>query len=293
MAAGFLLGDIEVTPVADIECFEAPLSFVFPDFDAERLKDHGHWLEPLFVERGQVRLAIRSWLLRDNGRTILIDTCVGNHKDRPNRPEWHQKTDSHWMDALAGAGLSPEDIDVVLCTHLHADHVGWNTRLEDGRWVPTFPKARYIAGKTEFDHWKAMVEAADDPQSVAHGSWQDSVLPVMEAGQMDLVEDGWELSRGLTLELAPGHTPGQLSLNATRSGTHGIFCIDAIHSPVQIVEPDWSSTFCSDAALARTTRKALLDRLADTQSLLIPSHFRGQGWCRVKRQGDGFIPAFG
>lgn len=290
--SGFLLGDIEVTPLTDIACFEAPLSFVFPGSDADRLKEHNDWLEPLHVDRGQLRLAIRSWLLRDNGRNILIDTCVGNHKNRPNRPEWHQKSDSHWLDSLAGAGLAPEDIDIVLCTHLHADHVGWNTRLEDGRWVPTFPDARYIAGRIEYDHWQDMVQKTKDPQTIGHGCWQDSVLPVVEAGQMDLIDDGWELSHGLTLELSSGHTPGHFSLNVNRSGCHAIVCNDVMHSPVQIVEPDWSSTFCTDPDLARETRKSLLERVADTEIMLVPAHFRGQGWCRVKRHKGGFIPVF-
>ncbi|MEM9105203.1 MAG: MBL fold metallo-hydrolase [Pseudomonadota bacterium] len=290
--SGFLLGDIEVTPITDIECFEAPLSFVFPDFDAARLKDHNHWLEPLHVDQQQVRLAIRSWLLRADGRTILIDAGVGNDKNRPNRPEWHRKTDQHWLNALSGAGLAPKDIDIVLCTHLHADHVGWNTRLADGRWVPTFPNARYIAGKVEYDHWQDTVHKAKDPQTIGHGCWQDSVLPVMEAGQMDLIEDGWELSHGLRLERSAGHTPGHLSLNVKRSGCHAIICNDVMHSPVQIVEPDWSSTFCTDPDLARETRKSLLERIADTEIMLVPAHFRGQGWCRVKRHNGAYVPVF-
>lgn len=294
MAAGssFLLGDIEVTPLTDIACFEAPLSFVFPDYYAERLKEHSQWLEPLHVDRDHVRLAIRSWLLRDHGRTILIDAGVGNHKNRPNRPEWHQKTDEHWLNDLAVEGLAPADIDVVLCTHLHADHVGWNTQLKDGRWVPTFPNARYLAGRIEYDHWQEMLRHAPDPQMIGHGCWQDSVLPVMEAGQMDLVEDGWELSHGLTLDLSAGHTPGQLSLDVKRNGCHAIVCNDVMHSPVQIVEPAWSSTFCTDPDLARVTRKSLLERIADTDIMLVPAHFRGQGWCRVKRHKGGFAPVF-
>ena len=222
MDSHFLLGDIEVTALTDIGTFSAPLSFVFPDSDAERLRDHSHWLEPLHMDQGHVRLAIRSWLLRDNERTILIDACVGNHKNRPNRPEWHQKTDGHWLNALAGTGLGPEDIDIVLCTHLHADHVGWNTKLEDGRWVPTFPNARYITSEIEYNHWQTMVREAPDPLSIVHGSFQDSVLPVMEASQMDLIQDGCELSHGLTLDLTPGHSPGHLCLNVKRGGSHGI-----------------------------------------------------------------------
>ena len=290
MVSRFMLGNIEVTAIADIDSFDVPLAFIFPGSDPGRLHHHRQWLEPQHMESGHVRLAVRSWLLRDASRTILIDTCVGNDKYRSSRPEWHQRNDRSWLKALEAAGVGPQDVDIVLCTHLHADHVGWNTRLENGRWVPTFPNARYITSEIEYHHWQEMLNGAQDPLTVGHGCLQDSVLPVVDAGQMDLVHDGRELSHGLTLDLSAGHTPGHLSLDVRRKGNRGIFCGDVLHSPIQIIEPDWSSAFCTDPGLARSTRRTLMENIADTDSLLVPAHFRGSGRCRIKSRGNGFMP---
>ena len=287
----FEIGDVTVTEIRDLPRFEIPLTTLFPGSDPERLAPDMAWLSPDFVDGGLVRLVIRSWLLQLNGRTILIDACVGDHKERPARPEWHRRSDGTWLSALAACGLAPQDIDIVFCTHLHADHVGWNTRLEDGRWVPTFPNARYITSRTEFEFWQNEVARQDGP--VGHGSFEDSVLPVMEAGRMDLVDDGWQLTDGLVLRPSPGHTPGHMSLDLARGGGRGVFCGDAIHSPVQILVPEWSSAFCSDPARARATRLSLLEDLAGTDTLLVPMHFGGAGRCRVGHDGRAFTPLFG
>ena len=288
----FKLGHMTVTPITDIDPFSLPLTGIFPTADPDLLSNHASWLQPEFLWDGHIHLAVRSWLLRDDHQTILIDACVGNHKERPLRVDWHQRNDTSWLKALSKAGVQPDDVDVVFCTHLHADHVGWNTKLEDGRWVPTFPNARYITSRTEYEYWERETAAAPAGQPVGHGCFDDSVRPVMEAGQMDLVTDGWELAPGLILESSPGHTPGHLSLCFSRDGTEGLFCGDAIHSPVQMIQPDWSSAFCADPDLARKTRIALLERLADTDTLLIPAHFRGKARCRVLSDGNSFLPKF-
>ena len=274
------LGDLRITGLTDIDSFDVPLTTIFPEGDPASLTEALDWLSPHAYSDGIVHLKIRSWLLRIGGRSILVDTCVGAHKERPNWQAWHRREGQEWLAALAQAGLCPEDIDVVFCTHLHADHVGWNTKLLDGRWVPTFPNARYIVGRAEFEYWQR--EAATQDR---HGSFADSVLPVHAAGQIDLVDDGWDLADGLSLHLVPGHTAGQMSMR-TREGA--VFCGDAIHSPVQLAQPDWSSAFCSDPDQARITRKAMLEELADSDRLLIPAHFPAPGWCRVKRDGDAY-----
>lgn len=278
------LDALEITGLTDLERFDIPLPVIFPQADPAALEGIG-WIGPETLSDGILHLTIRSWLLRLDGRIILIDTCVGDDKERPARPDWHRRTGAALLGALAAEGLSPEDVDIVMCTHLHADHVGWNTRLADGRWVPTFPNARYICGRAEYRHWETRAAAQED----RHGSFADSVLPVMEAGRMDLVEDGWDLAPGLTLETTPGHTPGHMCIHAAH-GPGATFAGDAIHSPVQLARPDWSSAFCTDADVARRSRQRLLEGLADTERWLIPAHFPAPGWCRLARAGDAFRP---
>lgn len=280
-----ILGDTGVVGLMDIEQFDIPLTTLFPDADPAALERPPRWLAPSAYSDRTLHLKIRSWLLRRNGRTILVDTCVGADKERPHWPAWHRRDGASWLVALAAEGLRPEDIDIVFCTHLHADHVGWNTRLIDGRWVPTFPNARYIVSRQEYQYWEAAAATAD-----RHGAFADSVTPVMEAGRMDLVDDGWDLARGLTLLAAPGHTPGHTCLHVT-GGPGAVFCGDVVHSPVQLAHPDWSSAFCSDPDLARRTRKALLDDLADSERFLVPGHFDAPGWRRVRRDGAAYRPA--
>lgn len=279
------LGDMTVTALTDLARFDLPLTVAFPEADLCALPP---WLGSQDVSGGMLHLAIRSWLIRLGGRTVLVDSCVGAAKSRPRWAAWDRREGAEFRAALAAENLTPADIDVVLCTHLHVDHVGWNTVLKDGRWVPTFPNARYIAGRREFAFWQAEVQK--DP-NVAHGAIADSVLPVVAAGQMDLVDDGWELGCGLTVTEAPGHTPGHVVLRADH-GPGAIFCGDVIHTPLQLAQPQLSSAFCTDPGLARRSRLALLEELAETETHLVPAHFRDPGHCRVVREGAGFRPVW-
>ena len=286
----FKMGEMTVSEICEILRFELALTSLLPSADHRVLQPHRHWLEPDFLHDGNIRLMIRSWLLQRNNRNILVDACVGNHKSRPSRKEWHLRDEASWLGALAAHGLQPEDIDVVFCTHLHADHVGWNTRLYNGNWVPTFPNARYITSSTEYVHWEAQ-NAIDEIPS-GHGSFIDSVLPIMDAGQMELISDGYELAKGLVLQSSPGHTPGHMSIDVNCEGDKGVFCGDVLHSPVQIIQPEWSSAFCTSPDLARKTRVELLERLCDTSHWLIPMHFSGAGRCRVLPHKNAFLPEF-
>ncbi len=289
---GFLLGDLEILPIAEIDPFEIPASVIFPDLDLRELEQHCHWLEPQFLLADTIRLVVRSWLLRVDGLTVLVDACVGDHKDRPLRDDWNQRSGGVLLQRLAAQGVAPDDIDFVCCTHFHADHVGWNTQLRDGRWVPTFTRARTLAGRAEFEHWQAAVAAADDERDPRHAPFKDSVLPVHEAGLLDLVEDGYEVTQGLTLRRSPGHTPGHMSINAVRGEKRAILCGDVIHSPIQMLLPDLSTAFCTDKAQATITRRRLLEELANGDDILVPTHFRGTGICRVKSSDGSFRPEF-
>ena len=196
-------------------------------------------------------------------------------------------------EAVAGPRRrTGEGLDFVCCTHFHADHVGWNTRLSDGRWVPTFANARTLAGRAEFDHWQALVAATREEPSSRLDAFRDSVLPVHEAGLMELVDDGFEVTRGLTLRRSPGHTPGHMSIEAASEGRRGVFCGDAIHSPVQMALPHISTAFCTDKAEAARTRRDILEDLADSDDLLVPTHFRGSGICHVHSAHGAFRPEF-
>ena len=218
------LGAATIERIVDMDPFRLPLTMIFPDATLGELEDAREWLEPHSMDfaAGEVLLGVQSHLLRIGGLTILVDTCVGECKPRPKRPDWHDRRDTGYLDRLAAAGVRPEEVDVVMCTHLHADHAGWNTRLENGAWVPTFPNARYVMGRAELDHWTA--EEARAPGEANHGLFADSVKPVVEAGLAEPVEEGFELTAGLTLRALPGHTPGQMGLELAHPGGTAIFC---------------------------------------------------------------------
>ena len=289
----FTLGALQVDGVDDLAVMEFPLSLLLPQADPAELAPMLPWLAPDHFDpaTATLRLAGRSILLRFGSRVVLVDTCVGCGKSRPIRPAWHMRQGRAYLDALAAHGVQPEQVDTVFCTHLHVDHVGWNTRLLDGRWVPTFPNARYLMGRTELAHWQAQA-ATLGAGVINHGSYADSVLPVIEAGLAELVDDGHELAPGLVLRPLPGHTPGQMGLFA--SGAHGsaLFCGDAIHSPIQLTRPHWSSAFCADPAQAAQTRRAIIEQALEHDTLLVPAHFRGSGGARLRRQGGELRPDF-
>jgi len=203
------LGDIEISAIAESTGpYRDPLE-MFPDATAALVDRHRGWLEPGCIdpESGMLILAFQSFLVRTSRHTILVDGCVGEDKNRPERPNWHRRK-WPWMANLRAAGVAPEEVDIVMCTHLHVDHVGWNTRLEDGKWVPTFPNASYLFGATEYRYWESRYKEL----SWLRDSFEDSVLPVMEAGKAILVATDHEIEAGLFLEPIPGHTPGQVAL---------------------------------------------------------------------------------
>lgn len=285
-------GAAVIDTIVDLDPFALPIDLLFPGRSIETLRPLEATLAPHHVDfnAGHILLGVQSHLVRLGGRNILIDTCVGEHKPRPRRADWDQREATGYLERLAAKGLEPEDIDILLCTHLHADHIGWNTRLIDGRWVPTFPKARYLIGKAEYAQWLAEEEKA--PGAHNHGSFSDSVMPVVDAGQAELIEDGFGLGPGLSLAALPGHTSGQLGLCLCQDNRRAFFCADAVHTPIQVFHPDWASRFCSDPQEAIATRLSLFERVADTEDLLIPAHLRHFAAMRILRGGDGYRPEF-
>jgi len=284
------IGDIRISPLVDADCFEIALDRIFPGADTAALAGHG-WLDPhhLDLTRAMVKLGMHGFLIRTPTHNIIVDTCIGAHKQRPAHPVWHQRAAHRFIDDLHAHGLGVDDVHLVFCTHLHADHIGWNTRLENGQWVPTFPKARYIMSEVELAFW--LDRAVESDGGVNHGSLEDSVLPILDRGQEMLSAAGDTLVQGLTLVALPGHTVDHLGLALDLPGGKALFCGDAIHSPAQLVRPEWASAFCHDAAQAIATRRAMLDAAAEENRLLFPAHFRDGKAMRVRRSGKGFLPA--
>lgn len=281
------LGEFTIQSVIEMEVpFIDPLTF-FPDATEDVLDEHAHWLKPRFLDpdSGWLMMCFQAYIVRTPRHTILVDSCIGNDKDRPNRPQWHHRQGSFLAD-LAALGLRPEDIDFVLCTHLHADHIGWNTRLVDGRWVPTFANARYIIGREEYAFWEQRWR--NDPGGPRQIAFADSVLPVVEAKRADLVDGDHQIEDGVWLEPAPGHTPGNMVLNLRSGDATAVLLGDAIHHPIQLKRPEWSCMACEDKALSARTRRALIERYADTDTVMAPAHFPSPSPCRFVRDGDAF-----
>jgi glyoxylase-like metal-dependent hydrolase (beta-lactamase superfamily II) len=263
------LGQIVIQRIVESVCtaFD-PLSF-FPETTPDDWARHRTWMEPRALDpvSGNLVLPIQAFLVRTRRHTILIDTCVGHDKSRPQRLFWHMKKFDTFLPRLAAAGVGPEDVDYVMCTHLHADHVGWNTQLRDGRWVPTFPNAKYVFARSEWEGFEALHRKHPQPQFL------DSVLPIMEARQAELVSGDFALDDEVWLEPTPGHTPGHVCVHLASQGSEAVITGDCIHSPVQCVEPEWIMRADFDPTLARTTRRSFLERYCDSNVMVCATHF--------------------
>jgi len=286
------IGPMQIEKVVEIDRLAVEPTSLFGNVTPDIIERYRGWLGPALLEAGTDRfiLSFHSYLIRTPHHTILVDTCNGNHKNRPSMPPWHM-LDTAYLANLARLGVAPEDIDYVMCTHLHADHVGWNTRLADSKWVPTFPKARYLMARTEFEHFEAMHRRNPD-QPVNRGSFTDSVLPVAAHGQVDLIEDSHVIERhledGIWLEPAPGHSPGNVSVHVKAGGRHALMSGDVIHHPIQFAEPELANPADIDKTLALRTRLDLMRRYADTDTLLLAAHFPEPtaGW--IRSHGERF-----
>lgn len=284
MTFSFAVGDFRVDRILEQNLpFMDPLQFL-PTLTTELLEENRHWLEPNALDptTGKLIFPMQSYLVRTGRHTILIDSCVGNHKHRPTRPNWHLKDDTAYMDALAGAGVGVGDIDFVMCTHLHPDHVGWNTRLENGRWVPTFPNARYVFSKKELAHWETRHADAPIPYMT------DSVLPVVEAGQVLQVASDHQLDDGIVLEPTPGHTVDHYAVHLNSGGSEAVMTGDLIHSPIQCRHPHLVAFPDVDKDQAVATRRAVMERYCDTDTLICTAHFPLPSIGYFVRHGDAF-----
>jgi glyoxylase-like metal-dependent hydrolase (beta-lactamase superfamily II) len=227
-------------------------------------------------------LCFQSYVVKTPHHTILVDSCIGNDKPRPLRPKWNMKTDDTYLRALAAAGFSVGDIDFVMCTHLHVDHVGWNTRLENGMWLPTFPNARYAFARREFEYWTEQHAKAAVP------AFGDSVLPIVEANKAEIVRNDFQIGDHARILPTPGHTPGHVAFGFGRGRDDAVFSGDLIHSPLQMRHPELSVKFDVDQAQAAATRRDFLERYCDTNTLCCTAHFPSPSAGRIRRCGGGF-----
>jgi glyoxylase-like metal-dependent hydrolase (beta-lactamase superfamily II) len=288
------VGGVSVTRVEEQLGFASfPAEQYLVPFERDVLERHLAWLVPdhYSPEHNRLISSVHSWLIRTPRHTILVDCCAGNHKDRPGFTRFHQ-LDTPYLARLREAGVAPEDIDIVLCTHLHSDHVGWNTMLRDGRWVPTFPNARYLFSRAENDHGDPRRNPVADADPQRSNAYRDSVLPVIEAGQAVLVDGAHAIDDTMLIEPAPGHTPGHVILKMTDRGERALFCGDALHHPLQVYAPHWNSRFCELPDLARATRRQLLEHCVERNALLFPIHFGAPHVAAITRVGDGFALRF-
>jgi glyoxylase-like metal-dependent hydrolase (beta-lactamase superfamily II) len=282
------LGSAELFHVQDYLGLGLAPGVMFPAWRPEMAGEQQSWLVPTFYDPAadRLRTSMHSWVVKTKHHRVLIDACIGNHKPR-TIPYFNMRNEP-WLERLAACGCAPEDIDFVLCTHLHADHVGWNTQLRDGRWVPTFPNAKYLFGRVEYERWDPR-RAGHEPRSINENVFEDSILPVVEAGQMQLVDDGHALDDMLTVEAATGHTSGHAQIRLKSNGHEGIFSGDIIHHPVQVPYPELRSMFDDFPGEAAATREKLLSECAERNLLLLPSHFAEPHYCRIgARKGGAF-----
>jgi glyoxylase-like metal-dependent hydrolase (beta-lactamase superfamily II) len=277
--------------IARIEEVHGPVGMTpgqfFPGWSEGDWQDNRDWLVPQHLGTdGVVQVAFQTWALRSEGRTILVDTGIGNDKPRPAVGAWDRMS-LGYLDNLAAAGIKPQDVDLVVNTHLHVDHIGWNTRLVDGQWVPTFPNATYLMPRLDFEHF----DPAKNPNikgGVNENAFEDSVEPVSAAGQVRLWEGEYVIDGNLRLQAAPGHTPGASVVVLESAGERGLFAGDLVHTPLQFAHPEHDSCFCEDPATARATRRALLGWAADHAALVLPAHFSGRTALEIARDGDRF-----
>jgi len=284
---------LEAGPVA-VTCIPEPGSIVWPvramfselgNADLERMKPHvpAGTLEP---ESGSMRLNFNVYLIETPDFVALIDAGIGNGKDRPDRPAWHRRS-APFLETLSALSIAPGDVDLLVTTHLHADHVGWNTTWTDGGWQPTFPNARYVVPKAELAFWKASAEK-DGADTLLHGAYSDSILPIIETVGYEALESPGEIAPGLHFEPAPGHTDGMSIVHLTAGDTDVLFLADVIHHPLQMTDLDIVSNFCVRPDEARTTRRRIISEASVRGSVLAPYHFPVPVFGHVVQDGCDF-----
>jgi len=274
------VGDVKITRVIEMEV-KGGTRFILPQATRDAVKPID-WLTPHFAdEEGNLVMSIHALVVETPSRKMLVDTCIGNDKQR-SIPNW-TNLQLPFLEDLSKAGYDRHDIDTVMCTHLHVDHVGWNTMLVDNEWIPTFPNARYLMGKKEYEYWDTA-----DSDELNRGVMGDSVRPVFEAGLVDLVAMDHRICDELYFEATPGHTPGHISVHIESEGQQALITGDCIHHPCQIDMIEWSSSADYDKSEAEQTRRGLLEKYCDSDVLIVGTHFATPTAGYIKKNNGKF-----
>jgi len=263
------VGNVTVRSIVEDISDAGDLTDFFPTAVREQLEPHLGWLAPDAYDPStdQIRMPTQSYLVETQQSRILVDTCIGNHKNHKKLfPEWHKRTDFRLLSSLVEQGISLDSIDYVMCTHLHADHCGWNTLFLDGRWVPSFPNADYIFNRSE-------LEFAEQESEDGDSTFAESVAPILDAKQALIIEDQFQVDDCVSIEPTPGHTPGHYAVNIRSAGFSAMITGDLIHSPIQLPFPEWPSKYDHDPQMAKLTRQRVLETLCDTDKLMLTAHF--------------------
>ena len=274
------IGGVKITSITESEA-PWPGTWLLPNATPERMQQEKDWLFPIFTdEKGKLRMSIHALVIESSGKRIIVDTCIGNDKIRAN-PTWN-KLQLPFLNDLKNAGHAAEQMDHVVCTHLHVDHVGWNTKLVEGKWVPTFDNAQYLIGGTEWDFFSKH----DD--NFFRDPIEDSVRPIIDRGKANLVESNHRITDEVWLEPTPGHTPGHHSVRISSKGQDAVITGDLMHHPVQCAYPEWDNGFDSDGAMAKKTRRAFCEKYADSNVIVFGTHFATPGCGKIQKNGDAF-----
>ena len=293
MSIAFTIGRHRVHRVEEWQGRFAPPEALFSGYEEAAFKREREAWTPDYVRDGMIYGFLQSWVIEAGGQRILFDTGAGNDKDRPGIGVFSNLS-TDFLANLERAGFSRGSIDVVVCSHLHIDHVGWNTMLTEGRWAPTFPNARYLFPRVDRVMWDpdGAHYAGLRGAGVNAGVFEDSVAPILALGRAELMDDGHEVAPGMVMRAAPGHTPGQMLLDVRDGEDRALFTGDILHHPMQIVRPDWNSVYCEDADQARETRRRVLDEALRTRARIVPAHFGGVHSAFVTRVDEGLRPVF-
>ncbi len=291
MTPSFYIGRYPVWRIQEWEGQFAAPEDLFAEYDAAAFEDKAEDFTPAYYREGFIYAFLQSWLIDVGGLRILLDTGAGNDKDRPGIPVFGNLS-TDFLAKLANTGFGVDDIDVVVNTHLHIDHVGWNTALNNTRWEPTFPKARYIFPRIDRQVWDPSGSQYQHMlgKDVNAQVFEDSVQPVLDAGLAELADDGYEITAGITLRDAPGHTPGHMLLEVRDGEDLAFFTGDILHHPMQVFRPDWNSVYCEDRETAARTRTMILKRAAREKARVVPAHFGGTHSVFVEERDGGFYP---
>lgn len=276
----YQIGEFNVTRVFEKRSTAGSPQFLFKDWNSEVLKKHEHWLVPGCMDEEHEHLirSIHTWVIRYKQYTILVDTGIGNNKQRSDIPAFNN-LNLPYLERLKAVGVNPEDVDYVFLTHLHADHVGWNTHLVNGKWVPTFPNAKYVFAKDENEYFT----------NNKNDIYEDSILPIINAGQADIIEpNGSQYLDGLSIYPLPGHCDGQVAIILVSQGQYAVFGGDVMHHPIQVYYPEWNSCFCESSDQSIVSRRWLLEYVAEKHAVFFSGHFPESSAGIITKKGKDF-----